>query len=112
MATCISRVKDCQWTSGLGRHNDNDTYLWHLRLGHINLDRIERMLKDDSLRELKVGTMPVCESCLEGKIIKRAFLAKSERVKAPLKIMHYDVCGPLYVKSRRGYEYFVTFFTP
>ena len=57
--------------------DDNDTYLWHLRLGHINLDmierrlghinfdRIEKLIKDGPLRELKVGTLPVCESCLE-----------------------------------------------
>ena len=25
--------------------NDNETYLWHLRLGHISLDRINRLTK-------------------------------------------------------------------
>ena len=32
--------------------NDNQTYLWHLRLGHISLDRINRLTKDGPLREL------------------------------------------------------------
>ena len=45
-------------------HDDN-TYLWHLRLGHINLDRINRLVKDGPLRDLNVGTLPACESCLE-----------------------------------------------
>ena len=40
---------------------------------------------------------------------KRAFLAKGEKVKTPLEIKHSDVCGPLNVKARGGYEYFVTF---
>ena len=40
----------------------NDTYLWHLRLGHINLDRINRIVKDGPLRELNVGTLLVYES--------------------------------------------------
>ena len=89
--------------------HDNDTYLWHLRLGHINLDRINRLVKDGPLRELKVGTLPVCESCLEGKMTKRPFSAKGERAKEPLELVHSDVCGPLNVQARGGYEYFVTF---
>ena len=50
-------------------HSDN-TYLWNLRLGHINLDKINRIVKDGPLRKLNVGTHPVCESCLEGKMTK------------------------------------------
>ena len=49
---------------------ENKTYLWHLRLGHINLDRIDRLVKSGPLSELKVGTLPVYESCLEGKMTK------------------------------------------
>lgn len=45
----------------------NQTYLWHLRLGHINLNRISRLVKDGSLGLLQVEALPVCESCLEGK---------------------------------------------
>ncbi|WJZ88365.1 hypothetical protein VitviT2T_007671 [Vitis vinifera] len=40
---------------------------------------------------------------------KRPFSAKGERAKVPLEIIHTDVCGPLNVKARGGYEYFVTF---
>lgn len=32
---------------------NDDTYMWHLRLGHIDLDRIQRLEKDGSFRELK-----------------------------------------------------------
>ena len=42
--------------------NDNETYLWHLRLGHISLDRINRLTKDGPLKDLNVGSLPVCES--------------------------------------------------
>ena len=56
-------------------HSDS-TYLCHLRLGHINLDRINRLVKDGPLRKLNVGTLPVCESCLEGKMTKRPFSAR------------------------------------
>ncbi|RVW36992.1 Retrovirus-related Pol polyprotein from transposon TNT 1-94 [Vitis vinifera] len=77
--------------------------------GYVDNGRIERLAKDGPLKELKVGTLPVCESCLEGKMTKRPFSAKGERAKVPLEIIHTDVCGPLNVKARGGYEYFVTF---
>ena len=89
-------------------HSDN-MYLWHLRLGHIILDRINPLVKDGPLRELNVGTLPVCESYLEGKMTKRPFSSKGERSKEPLQLVHSDVCGPLSVHARGGYEYFITF---
>ena len=30
--------------------DNDDTYLWHLRLGHISLDRINRLVKDGPLK--------------------------------------------------------------
>ena len=78
-------------------------------LGHINLDRINRLVKDGPLRKLNVGTHPVCESYLEGKMTKRPFSAKGKRSKEPLQLVHNDVNSPLSVQARGGYEYFVTF---
>ena len=72
--------------------SDLETYLWHLRLGHINIDRITRLAKDGPLRELTVGTLPICESCLEGKMIKRPFSAKGQRATQPLELVDSDVC--------------------
>ena len=40
---------------------------------------------------------------------KRPFSAKGERSKEPLQLVHSDICGPLSVQARGGYEYFVTF---
>ena len=82
---------------------DDNTYLWHLRLGHINLNRIERLVKEGPLRELKVGTLPVCESCLEGKMTKRSFSGKGQRAKEPLELIHSDVCSLINVQARGGY---------
>ena len=33
--------------------SNNNTYLWHLRLGYINLDRIGRLVKNGLLNELE-----------------------------------------------------------
>ena len=86
-----------------------ETYLWHLRPCHINSDRINRLAKDGPLRELTVGTLSVCESYLEGKTAKRPLSAKGQRATRPVELVHSDVCRPLNVQVRGGYEYYVTF---
>ncbi|KAL6334568.1 hypothetical protein AAG906_018907 [Vitis piasezkii] len=85
------------------------TYLWHLRLGHINLDRISLLVKDGPLSSLKVEALPTCESCLEGKMTKRPFPLKGNRASDVLELIHSDLCGPMSVQARGGFEYFVTF---
>ena len=87
----------------------NQTHLWHLRLGHINLRRIQRLVKDGPLGSLQLETFPVCESCLEGKMTKRPFTDKGYRAKEVLELVHSDLCGPMNIQARGGFEYFVTF---
>ncbi|KAH9697148.1 hypothetical protein KPL71_023495 [Citrus sinensis] len=89
--------------------SSNQHYLWHLRLGHINQNRIQRMIKDGLLGPLENESLPLCESCLEGKMTKRPFSAKGVRATVPLELVHTDVCGPINVQARGGYEYFITF---
>ena len=43
------------------------THLWHHRLGHINRDRIRRLVTSGHLSPLDMTSLPVCESCLEGR---------------------------------------------
>ena len=87
----------------------DETYLWHLRLGHINLNRIKILVSDGPLSDLKVDDLPTCESCLEGKMTKRTFSAKGARATECLGLIHTDVCGPMSIQARGGYEYFITF---
>ena len=87
----------------------NQTHLWHLRLGHINLERIRRMVTGGLLSPLYVTTLPVCESCLEEKMIMRPFKAKGYRAKEVLDLVHTDLCGHMSTSARGGYEYFIIF---
>ena len=73
----------------------NDAYLCHLRLGHINPNRIQRLIKDGLLKPLDFDEFPVCESCLEGKMTKRPFNAKGRRAQELLELVHTDVRGPM-----------------
>ena len=89
--------------------HSNKSYLWHLRLGHISLNRIQRMVKDECLDLYEVEPWPQCESCLEGKMTKRHFAAKDSRAEKLLELVHTDVCGPMNIEARGGYEYYITF---
>ena len=60
------------------------------------------------MRELRVGTLLVCESYLEGKMIKRHFSVKGNRAKEPLELVDNDVRGPINEQARGGYEYYAT----
>ena len=86
--------------------NDNETYLWHLKLGHISLDRINRLTKDGPLKDLSVGSLPVCESCLEEKMTKRPFTTKGLRAEEPLGLVHCNPAKTLYSKIMYKYAQF------
>ena len=87
----------------------NQTYLWHLRLCHINLERIRTIVTSELLSPLDVTALPVCEHYLEEKITMRPFKAKGYRAKEVLDLVHTDLCGPMSTSARGGYEYFITF---
>ena len=87
----------------------NNAYLWHLHLGHINPNRIQRLIKDGLLEPLDFDEFLVCESCLEGKMTKQPFNVKGRRAQELLDLVHTDVRGPMLTQAKGGYEYFITF---
>ena len=80
-----------------------------MRLGHINPNRIQGLVKSEILSSLIFEPILVCESCLEGKMTKRPFKAKRNRATVQLELVHTDVYGQMTVQARWGYEYFITF---
>ena len=90
-------------------HSINQTQLWHLRLGSINLKRIQRLVSCGPLASLTMEKLPLCQDCIRGKMTKRSFTAKGVRAKGCLDLIHSDVCEPFSVHLRGGYEYFITF---
>ena len=87
----------------------NDAYLWHLYLGYINSNRIQRLIKNGLLEPLYFDGFPICESCLEGKMTKWPFNAKGRKAQKLLELVHTDVCGPMSTQAKGGYEHFITF---
>ena len=80
-----------------------------MRLGHINLNRINRLVKEEILGDLVLQPKKVYKSCLKGKMTKRPFPAKGNGTNALLELVHTDVCGPINIRARGGYEYFIIF---
>ena len=87
----------------------NETYLWHLQFGHINANIIHSFVKSGILNSFIFEPIPVCESCLEGKMTKRLCKAQGNRATKQLGLVHTNVCGPMSVQAKGGYEYFITF---
>ena len=90
-------------------NNENLTYLWHCRLGHINENRISRLHQNGLLDSFDFESYEACESCLLGKMTKAPFTGKGERASDLLGLIHSDVCGPLSTLARGGFRYFITF---
>ena len=73
----------------------NQTQFWHLRIGHINLDRIHRLVTSGHLSPLYVNALPVCKPYLKDKMTMRHFKAKGYRAKEILDLIHTGLVGLL-----------------
>ena len=58
--------------------SNNPTYLSHLRLGHINLERIDRLVKDKHLSSLTIQSLPMCTILLRRKNDQNAIFNKGQ----------------------------------
>jgi hypothetical protein len=85
------------------------SYLWHCRLGHINEKRIKRLVSTGILKSFDYESFGICESCLLGKMTRAPFTGKGTRASDLLGLIHTDVCGPMTITARGGYNYFITF---
>lgn len=89
---------------------DEDTYMWHQRMGHLNftdLSKIPNCADGVKLSPKKDNT--VCITCLEGKQTRKPFPHDGSRASSLLELIHSDVCGPMQNVSVGGSRYFVTF---
>nr|GEX27016.1 hypothetical protein [Tanacetum cinerariifolium] len=65
--------------------------------------------KDGILKSTDNEPYDKCESCISGKMTKKPFSHKTEKVNDVLGLIHTDVCGPLRHVSKKGASYFITF---
>ena len=87
----------------------NNTELWHMRLGHIGIKCLTKLVKDGVISDLTIEPLPVCEYCIQGKMTKSSFSGVGHRANDLLELVHSDVCGPINHAAMGGFQYFVTF---
>ena len=73
--------------------NVSESCLYHCRLGHVNKNRIDRLIKECVLEIDNYKSLPTYKSCLLGKMTKSAFKGKGERASDVLGLIHIDVCS-------------------
>nr|GFB86838.1 hypothetical protein [Tanacetum cinerariifolium] len=91
------------------KYSLDSSYLWHCRLAHIDKKRITKLQKDGILKSTDNEPYDKCKSFISGKMTKKPFSHKTEKVNDVLRLIHNDVCGPLRHVSKKGASYFITF---
>ena len=74
------------------KHDANEAYLWHCRLGHVGDGRLQKLHKDAYLRAFDYESFVTCKSYIIDKLSKSPFLGIRERAKGILELIYSDVC--------------------
>jgi len=97
----------------LSKKDDTATALWHHRLRHLHLPAVLKMSNTEVARGMPCLQANNGEgrstACLTGKITRIPFRASAHRTKAPLELVHSDLCGPMQTQSLGGCRYFILF---
>lgn len=92
--------------------NEEDTWLWHTRLGHVNFRALELMSKKGMARGIPKMVQPKekCEGCLMTKLTRSSFPSHTSfETKKPLELVYADICGPITPETPGGNRYFLLF---
>ncbi|CAI7879010.1 unnamed protein product [Closterium sp. NIES-53] len=92
----------------------HQTLLWHHRLGHPSLPRLQGMASrvlvsglPRSLPHLPRGPAPTCVPCVEGRQRAAPHSSEFPPTEAPLQTLHMDVWGPARVRGQGHERYFL-----
>ena len=90
---------------------DNDTHLWHRRLGHVGFTNLQHMVENNSVKGLPdlVNDPGFCEDCALNKLTRLPFPTGGNIAPNTLDIIHSDICGPMNTLTHSGNKYFITF---
>jgi hypothetical protein len=83
--------------------------LWHVRLGHVNCDSVNSMVKLDLLPSNLHDNRNKCETCLKTKLIRKPFPSVNSSSSILLELIHSDVCDLSGKIIRGDKRHFITF---
>lgn len=89
---------------------EEESWLWHVRLGHVNFKAMELLSKEGMVVGVPklVPQDSSCEGCLMGKQTRKAFPGQTNfNSKQVLELVHGDICGPIEPTTPAGNKYFL-----
>jgi hypothetical protein len=87
---------------------EDESWLWHRRIGHIHFDNLVKVSKRETVREMPQIMKPtntLCKHCQQGKKTKTRFKSKEYPMTRPMEIVHTDLAGPTKTKGLKCEKY-------
>jgi hypothetical protein len=75
---------------------EDESCIWHRRMGHIHFDNLVKVSKREAVREIPQITKPtktLCKHCQQRNKTKTKFKSKEYSRTRPLEIVHIDLVG-------------------
>ena len=89
--------------------SNEDSWLWHRKLGHASMDTISKLFRKDlvkGLPKIDFSKNKICQACQQGKQTKTSFKSKDIiSTSRPLQLLHMDLFGPTQTLSLGGKRY-------
>ncbi|KAG8483501.1 hypothetical protein CXB51_023279 [Gossypium anomalum] len=83
----------------------NSISLWHARLGHVPVNKLNRLSFFHNLPINKDFTCSICPMARQSKL---PFPPSVSRATTPFSLLHLDVWGPYRVSTHSGHRFFLT----
>ncbi|GJV75336.1 putative ribonuclease H-like domain-containing protein, partial [Tanacetum coccineum] len=87
----------------VAKATSEESMLWHRRLGHVNFKNINKLVKENLVRDLPLKRFEndqTCVACLKGKQHRVSCKTKAfSPTTKPLFMLHMDLFGPTFVSS-------------
>uniref|UniRef100_A0A2N9HC61 Integrase catalytic domain-containing protein n=1 Tax=Fagus sylvatica TaxID=28930 RepID=A0A2N9HC61_FAGSY len=95
--------------AAVAESEDDDTLLWHMRLGHMSERGMRELHKRNLLTGIKSCKLDFCKYCIMGKQCRMRFKTATHKTKGILDYVHSDIWGPVRTPSKGGAQYFMSF---
>ncbi|GKA25923.1 putative ribonuclease H-like domain-containing protein, partial [Tanacetum coccineum] len=93
----------------VAKATSEESMLWHRRLGHVNFKNINKLVKENLVRDLPLKRFKndqTCVACLKGKQHRASCKTKAfSPITKPLFMLHMDLFGPTFVSSLMHKKY-------
>ncbi|GBP03897.1 Retrovirus-related Pol polyprotein from transposon TNT 1-94 [Eumeta japonica] len=86
-----------------------DTYLWHLRMGHLNFHDVKKLPDVTEGVTLTQQQSNIACTLYGRRQARMPFKSVGSRAERPLELIHSDLCGPMENSSFGGMKYFITY---